>query len=96
MTTNEKIFSVRLTEEQQQTIKNVFKDLTGKTPFCFWLYKDGRVYVMKGELPAKQISNTTIFHGVDTDNQFSRYYRANIELVFGIDEFKKRLSIFWD
>ena len=89
MTTNEKIFSVRLTEEQQQTIKNVFKDLTGETPFCFWLYKDGRVYVMKGELPAKQISNTTIFHGVDTDNQFSRYYRANIELVFGIDEFKK-------
>lgn len=44
---------------------------------------------MTGELPVKRISNMTIFHGVDIKSKFRRYYGVGIELVLGIDEFKK-------
>lgn len=90
MTTNEnKTITVQLTKEQQQMIKNACKGIEGYTAFCLWLYKEGQVYVMKGEKPAEQISEMKYFYGVNAENQFSRYYNANKELVLGIDEFKK-------
>lgn len=90
MTTNEnRTLTVQLTKEQQQMIKNAFKGVKGYIGFCLWLYKEGQVYVMVEKMPAEQISEMKYFHGVNTENQFSRYYNVNIELVLGIDEFKK-------